>query len=330
MIWSGHTTEDLERAARHLARGRLLAFPTETVYGLGADADQDDAVMAIYQAKGRPTDHPLIVHIATAEDAGHFAAPIPAFAQRLMAAHWPGPLTLILPRREGVARASAAGQASIGLRCPSHPVAQALLKTAKAHGVFGVSGPSANRFGRVSPTRSEHVVSEFGDDLAVLDGGACEVGIESTIVDCTRAQPVLLRPGMLNIETLSASAGLPILSPEAATQLAQPSPRASGTLASHYAPNAKVRLLNREAMAIAAQGLDALALGRIAIWSPNPPPVAGTLWRAMPTEAAACAQGLFQTLRDFEQLGVHEIWITPPPPGSPWDGIRDRLTRASH
>jgi L-threonylcarbamoyladenylate synthase len=330
MMWSGEHAAHIALAAQHLAQGQLLAFPTETVYGLGADADQDQAVQAIYRVKGRPTDHPLIVHIADAHDAGHFADPIPAFAQRLMAAHWPGPLTLILPRRPGVATASAAGQASIGLRCPSHPVAQALLRAARPLGVIGVSGPSANRFGRVSPTRSDHVRSEFGAELAVLDGGPCAVGIESTIIDCTRAQPVLLRPGMLDVDTLTACAGVSILTPEAARGLNQAAPKASGTLASHYAPDAKVRLLAPGEMVQAAQGLDAQALAHIAVWSPQPGLVPGVQWRAMPTDAGACAQALFQTLREFEHSGVREIWVTPPPAGAAWDGIRDRLTRASH
>jgi L-threonylcarbamoyladenylate synthase len=330
MIWSGDQAGHITRAAQHLAAGQLLAFPTETVYGLGADADQDEAVRAIYQAKGRPTDHPLIVHIADADDAPHFADPIPAFAKRLMAAHWPGPLTLILPRRPGVADVSAGGQASIGLRCPSHPVAQALLRAARSLGVVGVSGPSANRFGRVSPTRAEHVQTEFGKGLAVLDGGPCKVGIESTIVDCTRAQPVLLRPGMLDIDTLSASAGVPILSAQAADGLGEAAPKASGTLASHYAPDARVRLLTPSDMAQAARGLGPAALTQIAVWSPDPPQVPGAQWRAMPTDPSQCAQALFQTLREFEDLGVREIWVTPPPPGAAWDGIRDRLTRASH
>ena len=330
MIWSGRNPADIALAAQHLAQGQLLAFPTETVYGLGADADQDAAVQAIYQAKGRPNDHPLIVHIAEAQDAPHFADPIPDFALGLMDRHWPGPLTLILPRRAGVATASAGGQASIGLRCPSHPVAQALLRAAKSLGVMGVSGPSANRFGRVSPTRVDHVRAEFGDDLAVLDGGPCEVGIESTIVDCTRSQPVLLRPGMLDVHTLSASAGRAILSVEAAQGLAQSAPKASGTLASHYAPNAKVRLLSPTEMAQRARDLTPAALAQIAIWSPQPVAIAGVQWRAMPSEAAQCAQELFQTLREFEQAAVHEIWITPPPAGAVWDGVRDRLTRASH
>lgn len=330
MIWSGHKPADIALAAQHLAQGHLLAFPTETVYGLGADADQELAVQAIFRAKGRPSDHPLIVHIANARDASHFADPIPESAQRLMASHWPGPLTLILPRRAGVASASAGGQASIGLRCPSHPVAQALLQAAKALGVMGVSGPSANRFGRVSPTRVEHVRAEFGEHLAVLDGGPCEVGIESTIVDCTRDQPVLLRPGMLDVDTLSAQAGVPILRPEAAQALTQAAPKASGTLASHYAPNAKVRLLSASEMAQRAQALAPSTLARIAVWSPQPVPLAHVQWRAMPSDAKQCAHVLFQTLREWDQGTVDEIWITPPPAGVAWDGVRDRLTRASH
>jgi L-threonylcarbamoyladenylate synthase len=321
---------DIAAAARLLAAGQLLAFPTETVYGLGADAEQDTAVMAIYAAKGRPTDHPLIVHIAQAEDAGHFAEPIPAFAQRLMAAHWPGPLTLILPRRAGVAATSAAHQDSIGLRCPSHPVAQALLRAAKACGVMGVSGPSANRFGRVSPTLAQHVLDEFGPGLDVLDGGPCQVGIESSIIDCTRGVPVLLRPGMLDAETLSASAGLTILSPLQAQALTQSSPKASGTLASHYAPQAKLRLLSLADMVQACAAMSPTEQKQVAIWSPTPPADSAMHWRPMPTDPDLCAQQLFQVLRELEMLSVQEIWVCPPPEGVRWDGVRDRLTRASH
>jgi L-threonylcarbamoyladenylate synthase len=331
MIWPPDPPSNITRAAQWLADGHLLAFPTETVYGLGADACNDPAVLAIYAAKGRPTDHPLIVHIAEAADARHFADPIPDFALRLMAAHWPGPLTLILPRRPGVASASAAGQDSIGLRCPSHPVAQSLLKSARALGVHGVSGPSANRFGRVSPTRSEHVASEFGPGLVVLDGGPCPVGIESSIVDCTRAQPVLLRPGMIDADTLSRSAGQAILTPQRAqAALSQDAPKASGTLASHYAPDAKVRMLSPPEIEQAAQRLAEAERAQIAVWSPQQPATSGLNWRAMPTQAAACAQALFQTLREFESQGVKEIWVCPPPHDSLWDGVRDRLMRASH
>ena len=229
----------LTRAAQTLAAGGLVAFPTETVYGLGARADDDAAVARIFKAKGRPADHPLIVHVAGATAALHFAAAPGAAAQRLMAAFWPGPLTLILPRRAGVATAAAGGQGSIGLRVPSHPLALALLQRAAALGVPGVAAPSANRFGRVSPTTAAHVVQEFGPALQVLDGGACQVGIESAIVDCTRDPPALLRPGQLTRAQIEQVLGQPLAEPDAA------SPRASGTLESHYAPTAPVPTTTR-------------------------------------------------------------------------------------
>src|SRR4051794_16418913 len=225
-----------------LQRGELVAFPTETVYGLGADASRDDAVGRIFAAKGRPSDHPLIVHIADTAALAHFATDVPAFAQRLADAFWPGPLTLILPRRAGVATAAAAGQATVGVRCPAHPAMQALLRACAAANppIAGLAGPSANKFGRVSPTTAAHVQAEFGDPLLVLDGGPCQVGIESTIVDCTRGRPVLLRPGVLTPEQLQAACGEPVLRPE---DLPDAAPRASGTLESHYAPRARVRLM---------------------------------------------------------------------------------------
>ena len=189
--------ETIADAARRIHAGELVAFPTETVYGLGADASSDAAVARIFAAKGRPADHPLIVHVANAAQVLDFAASVPPFAVRLMQAFWPGPLTVILPRKKGVATAAAGGQNSIGLRCPAHPVALDFLKACLALGVSGVAGPSANRFGRVSPTTAAHVRDEFGGDLLILNGGPCEVGIESSIVDCTRSRPVLLRPGVL-------------------------------------------------------------------------------------------------------------------------------------
>ena len=195
------------QAAERIAKGELLAFPTETVYGLGADACSDEAVAKIFAAKGRPADHPLIVHVVDARAALHFAAEIPDFAQRLIAAFWPGPLTVIVPRRSGVAAASAGGQDSIGLRCPAHPMASELLAECAKLGVYGISAPSANKFGKVSPTTAAHVTAEFGSDVPVLDGGACAVGIESTIIDCTRGAPVLLRPGVLTPAQLEAAMG---------------------------------------------------------------------------------------------------------------------------
>ena len=331
MIWQGNNPAHIEQAAQRLADGALLAFPTETVYGLGADAGQDAAVAALYAAKGRPSTHPLIVHIASPEDTAHFTAWLPDFAQALMSAHWPGPLTLILPRRQNVAHLCAAGQNNIGLRCPNHPTAQALLHSAKRMGVLGVAGPSANRFGRVSPTRAEHVTAEFGTTIDVLDGGSCRVGIESSIVDCTRDRPVLLRPGMLDIDLLSQSTVTPVLNPLAARQtLAQPEPRASGSLSTHYAPTARLRLLDPEAMDQRSQSLSPVQLAALAVWSPHRPHFRPGHWRIMPSDAVSCAHQLFETLHDFERHAVQEIWVCPPPPGVSWDGVRDRLTRASH
>ena len=333
MILPGSDPAAIEAAAQALARGELIGLPTETVYGLGADADNPRAVAQVFAAKGRPSDHPLIVHVTDASQAERYAHPIPQVARRLMAAHWPGPLTLILPRRPGIADASAGGQHSIGLRCPSHPVAQAVLRAAQHVGVQGVSAPSANRFGRVSPTSAQHVLDELGHGLLVLDGGACEVGIESTIIDCSREHPVLLRPGMLSVEVLSESAGEPVLTPEAFAHLnpTASAPRASGTLASHYAPMARVHLLPRTAL----QGrLDTLAhdaeRNRYGVWSRSPlRRPAGVIHRPMPLSAVECAHVLFAELRAFDRLGVQDILVEMPPEGPAWDGVRDRLTRAA-
>lgn len=331
MILSGHETAAITQAAQALARGELVGFPTETVYGLGADAGNDAAVAKIFAAKGRPSDHPLIVHVADAQGVHDFACDIPDFAQNLIAKGWPGPLTLILPRRQGIGQASAAGQNAIGLRCPSHPVAQALLKAARDLGVLGVSGPSANRFGRVSPTTAQHVADEFDASLLILDGGPCPVGIESSIVDCTRAAPVLLRPGMLSQAQLTTLCGQAVLSPEAFAHAASAAPRASGTLASHYAPNAKVRLMAADALTHALTQAQATPGQRVGLWLRTVAPMdhPQRVVRTMPRLPAACAQALFATLREFEALGVTEIWIETPPDLPDWDGIRDRLLRAA-
>ena len=323
----------LSRAAQALAEGQLVAFPTETVYGLGARADDDAAVARIYAAKGRPAGHPLIVHVADEASVQVFARSVSPEARALMAAFWPGPLTLILPRRPGVATAAAGGQDSIGLRLPSHPVARALLLEAARRGVAGVAGPSANRFGRVSPTTAAHVVHEFGPGLLVLDGGACPVGIESAIVDCTRGQPALLRPGQLSAQRIAQVLGHPLAAPDAA------SPRAAGTLASHYAPVAGVRLWDSEALRQRLQGSagptgpapgGAEAMGSVAVYS-RVAPVAGSgwAWRVMPDDAAAVAHELFSVLRELDASGVGTIWVERPPPGPEWDGVRDRLQRAA-
>lgn len=329
MILDGNSAAAIQQAARTLARGGLAAFPTETVYGLGADAGSDAAVAEIFAAKGRPSDHPLIVHVPDVSAVPLFAAEVPPFAQKLMQAFWPGPLTLILPRREGVAGAAAGGQATIGLRCPAHPVAHALLVAcAQAQPpVMGLAAPSANKFGRVSPTTAKHVEFEFGDDVLVLDGGPCRVGIESTIIDCTRGVPVLLRPGTLTREELEAACGQPVRS---AQEMSGQAPRASGTLESHYAPKARVRLMDAQALQLALDVLGAEAAG-IATYSRAilRTRSGNVLRRRMPDDAAETARQLFAVLREFDAQGVQLIWVEAPPDSPEWEGVRDRLQRAS-
>jgi L-threonylcarbamoyladenylate synthase len=335
MILPADAADSIDIAARALAAGELVAFPTETVYGLGANAGVDAAVAKIFAAKGRPREHPLIVHVADPDPRGagvaHFAAGVPDFAQRLMRAFWPGPLTLILPRRAGVGAAAAGGQDSIGLRCPSHPLALGLLRAAAAIGVPGVAGPSANRFGRVSPTTATHVQQEFGEALLILDGGACAVGIESAIVDCTRGAPVLLRPGVLTPARIEAACGRPLFSRD---EPAGPAPRASGTLAAHYAPNARVRLMDAQAIQTALDLLGTDLDGssaRIAVYSRAivRSRSARVLRRRMPDDAGATAQQLFAVLREFDAQGATLIWVETLPAAADWDGVRDRLQRAS-
>ena len=326
MIVDGNDPKQIAQAAQCLARGELVGLPTETVYGLGADAMQDAAVAGIYAAKGRPADHPLIVHVIDAQAALHFARDVPAFAQRLMDAFWPGPLTLILPRRMGVASACAAQQDSIGLRCPSHPVARALLQACAqtTPAVIGIAAPSANRFGRISPTTAAHVAHDLGDALLVLDGGPCAVGIESTIVDCTRGAPVLLRPGAITGAQIEAVCGLSLAHSVPGGQAA---PRASGTLEAHYAPRARLRLLD------AAEVLHLLPDDAVAVYARHVPhDSAGrgaALWWRMPDDAAQAAHELFAVLRELDATGVTEILVERPPADAAWDGVRDRLQRAA-
>jgi L-threonylcarbamoyladenylate synthase len=327
MLLHGTPPAHIARAADALAAGQLVGLPTETVYGLAADAGNDAAVRGIFAAKGRPADHPLIVHVASADAAGRFAHTVPAFAQALIDAFWPGPLTLILPRRPGVAEAAAGGHATIGLRCPAHPVAQALLAACAARGIHGLAAPSANRFGRVSPTTAAHVASEFGPDLLVLDGGPCAVGIESTIIDCTRGAPVLLRPGHIARADVERVAGQRLLSKE---ELLAPDPKAPGTLLAHYAPQAKLRLMDARTLRTALELLG--TEGRaIAVWARAPlrPASSAIALRRMPDDAATAAQQLFAVLRSFDDAGVRLIWVETPPDDPAWDGVRDRLQRAA-
>lgn len=326
MLLDGTLPSSLDRAVHALAAGELVAFPTETVYGLGADAGSDAAVRKIFAAKGRPADHPLIVHVADASGVAEFAASIPAFAQRLMDAFWPGPLTLILPRRPGMATAAAAGQDSVGVRCPAHPVAHALLLACRnaLPPVLGLAGPSANQFGRISPTTAGHVQAEFGDGLLVLDGGPCSVGIESSIVDCTRDAPVLLRPGVLTRDSIEQACG------QRLGAVDDQAPRASGTLETHYAPKAKLRLMDARALQTALDLLGSEA-AHIATYSRAilRSRSSQVLRRRMPDDALETARQLFGVLRDFDAQGVRLIWVEIPPAGPEWEGVQDRLQRAS-
>ena len=345
-ILDGQDPASIATAARAVRSGALLGLPTETVYGLAADASSDAAVAQIFAAKGRPSDHPLIVHVASAEGIAHFASAVPDFAQKLVDAFWPGPLTLILPRLPGVADAATGGQNSVGLRCPAHPVAHALLLACAAPNndtgpntdntrgtdqggppVWGVAAPSANRFGRVSPTTAQHVQDELGADLLVLDGGPCAVGIESTIVDCTRGMPVLLRPGAVTREQIEAACGIRPLSKD---DLPTRTPRASGTLEAHYAPEAKVRLMDAKAL---QTGLDLLGsdAAHIAVYARTVLRTRSSrlVMRRMPDDAVATAQQLFAVLRGFDDAKVKLIWIETPPSTPEWEGVRDRLQRAA-
>jgi L-threonylcarbamoyladenylate synthase len=338
MILDGQDAHAIALGARTAAQGELVAFPTETVYGLGADAGNDAAVAKIFAAKGRPSNHPLIVHVTDTDQGAagvaYFAAEVPGFAQSLINAFWPGPLTLILPRSADRGAAAAGGQNSIGLRCPAHPVAQALLKACLDAGVMGLAAPSANQFGRVSPTTAAHVRGEFDDRLLILDGGACAVGIESTIVDCTRGAPVLLRPGAITWEQVQTVCDLQTLSKEELLAQDLPAPRASGTLESHYAPRAPVRLMEAAALQVALDVLGSEIDGtgtviatysRLVLRSSS----SRVLRRRMPDDAVATAQQLFAVLRDFDDQGAKLIWVETPPDTPEWAGVRDRLQRAS-
>lgn len=376
MILPGNAPESIAAAADCIRAGGLVGLPTETVYGLAADADNDAAVAQIFATKGRPADHPLIVHVASSAAVAHYAQDVPDFARALMEAFWPGPLTLILPRRPGVANAAAGGNPTIGLRCPSHPVAQALLNWGQIpinsphdsenpkqlesdpNCFCGLAAPSANKFGRVSPTTAQHVQDEFGPALLVLDGGPCAVGIESTIIDCTRGAPVLLRPGAVTPTQIQAACGQKVLSNQDISAQTNQGPKASGTLDSHYAPQALVRLMDAPELQAALQaqqaqgepnnsvtivpvaGLLTDGLNRatdtatplLAIWSRTALnlPSGRVVHRPMPLDARAAAHQLFATLRAFDAQGVAQIWVETPPASAEWEGVWDRLRRAAH
>jgi L-threonylcarbamoyladenylate synthase len=318
---------DYQRAVELLRAGELVALPTETVYGLGADAANPAAVAKIFAAKGRPADHPLIVHLAGHDAVDHWAEQVPAVAWELMETFWPGPLTLILKKQAWVPDAVTGGQDTVGLRVPGHPVALELLRRfAAASGEHaGIAAPSANRFGRISPTTAAHVAEELGDRVPlILDGGACAVGIESTIVDCSRAEPVVLRPGHIAPSHLEA-----VLGRMPAIETAQGAPRVSGSLAAHYAPQTPMRLVASERL------LDFLNAqrhkgDRCGVIGHSQPPQAGMphLWRMLPADPVGYAHDLYGALRDMDHAGVALIAVEALPEGLGWAAVADRLRRA--
>ena len=304
-------SREVRRAAEILRRGGLVAFPTETVYGLGADAANAKAVARLYAVKGRPADHPVIVHFASAEQAFAWAREVPEAARQLAARFWPGPLTLILKRSKLAQDFVTGGQDSVGLRVPSHPVAQELLKEFKK----GIAAPSANRFGLVSPTTAAHVREDLGDEVdLVLEGGPSDVGIESTIVDLSGPGAVLLRPGGISEEQLGITL----------RTAAADSPRHSGGLERHYAPRTPARL-------VPAHALDKVissTANRIAVLAFSRPDERVDYWLRMPRDPAAYAQRLYAALRELDSAGCEAILVEAPPQAAEWAAVLDRLRRA--
>lgn len=311
--------QDIEEAARILRKGGLIAFPTETVYGLGADASNPAAVRKIFAAKGRPADHPVIVHVADTSELKHWVLEVPGSAWVLAEKFWPGPLTMVFKRASHVSDLVTGGQDTVGIRVPSHPIAQQLLRTFNG----GIAGPSANRFGRLSPTTAAHVREELGAAVdLVIDGGPCEVGIESTIVDVTRATPAVLRPGRitaLQIETALAS-GL--------SETATGRPRVSGSLDSHYAPQLPLTLVLPDQIEhwLRTHGNTTVA---VLARRGRPPGTTATLWQVAPETPDDYARLLYGSLRRLDVSGCREIVVEALPDLPEWAAVRDRLKRAA-
>ena len=308
-------TTDLRRAVEILERGGLVAFPTETVYGLGADASSADAVARLYRVKGRPADHPVIVHFALVDEAFSWSRETPQAAHVLAAKFWPGPLTLVLKRSHKAKDFVTGGQDSVGIRVPSHPVARELLS---AFGK-GVAAPSANRFGRVSPTTTQHVRDDLGGDVdLVLEGGPAQVGIESTIVDLSSGAPVLLRPGRISRHELEAALQTSVREKDS------DAPRHSGGLERHYAPRTPARLVPAHALDKAI----ASTASRIAVLAFSRPDERVDYWLRMPRDPQAYAQKLYGALRELDGANCEEILVEAPPDALEWAAVRDRLARA--
>ncbi|MCX8087099.1 MAG: L-threonylcarbamoyladenylate synthase [Rhodocyclaceae bacterium] len=319
--------QDIERAVALLKAGELVAFPTETVYGLGADAMNPAAVAKIFAVKGRPADHPVIVHLPDATHLSRWARELPPEAALLAEKFWPGPLTLILKRHPDVPDLVTGGQDSVGLRVPNHPLALRLLKAFGS----GIAAPSANKFGRISPTTAQHVKDDLGEAVPlILDGGPCEVGIESTIVDLTHRRAVILRPGRISADELGRVLGRNPLSPDdplAPAELA--STRASGMLAAHYAPKTPLALMPDDSLPIALRNA-LVRKERVAVLATHPAPfeMPGVIWREAPADPAGFAHELYANLRALDAMGVDRIYVQKPV-GAKWLAVLDRLQRAA-
>lgn len=309
---------DLALALAALRAGDVIGLPTETVYGLAADARDATAVAKIFALKGRPADHPLIVHVADAHCLADWASEIPDAARRLAEAFWPGPLTMILKKRADVPATVTGGQDTVGLRCPAHPLALELLRAFAG----GLAAPSANRFGHISPTSAQHVRDEFGAAVPiVLDGGDCEVGIESTIIDLSGAAPRILRPGRVSPDQIEAVVGYAAVGGDAA------SPRAPGTLDKHYAPRTATQLQSRAQVEANAREQDALGK-RVLVLALKELP-AGCEGLVLPDDARAYAHGLYAALRELDARHAHLLLVEKPPEGKDWDAVQDRLRRSA-
>ena len=350
------TKKQIADAANALVRGELVAMPTETVYGLAADATNEAAVKRIFMAKGRPVEHPLIVHVRKGDDLSRWAKRLPAHVAPLIAAFWPGPLTLILKKTDAIPDVVTGGQSTVGLRCPAHPVAQSLLEAFAKHGSGIVAAPSANRFGHVSPTTAAHVVSEFGDLIAgddantsvagkkritLLDGGACAIGIESTILDLSGKHPILLRPGAVSAADIERVIGAAPRAREVALATDGSVPRVSGDLAAHYAPRTPLRLvagstISSEVDALLAAGKRVAVLAFTAKPRSKPSPVGvgvrhlrPLVWIQTPAKAEDFARDLYASLRTLDAAGTSMILVESPPADPLWEAINDRLSRAA-
>jgi L-threonylcarbamoyladenylate synthase len=327
--------QSIAEAAQALAEGHLVALPTETVYGLGADGLNPQAVMRIFKAKGRPSDHPVILHVADLDHAKSLSASWPASADLLASAFWPGPLTMILKRADCVLDLVTGGQDTVGIRMPSHPLARALLAAFSACGSGVIAAPSANRFGAVSPTQAAHVLAGIGpwlsEDDRILDGGACAVGVESTIVDLSGPSPRLLRPGGLSAEKIAAVLGLPAAALRDLREAHPTVPRVSGSLQSHYAPRAIAHLVPSAELAEAAQKMVGMKPGQrvIGLWrSTAVAPIAGVEIWPMPEDPEGYARVLYCCLHDADAAGADVLLIESPPVDSRWEAVADRLMRA--